>query len=256
MSIPNEWTSSFPTVPEVFVCELWENFSEQVEAWYVRDWEKVGTKAGKICEISYSLIHGYASGSYQARPFKPPNFLSACTQIEGTFTTLSRSLRIQVPRVLIGVYELRNNRSVGHVGSPVQPNRLDGELFFRSSKWVVCELSRAICEDVGVAGVEAFYDEVTQSELPIIWEHGDLVRVLRPELSAGQKALILLAHKNTWVDAAELQSAVEYSHTSNFRSKVLDRLHGKKLIEYDRRNRRAMILPGGIREARSLHSRA
>ena len=31
-------------------------------------------------------------------------------------TTLSRSLRIQVPKVLLTIYEIRNNRGVGHVG--------------------------------------------------------------------------------------------------------------------------------------------
>lgn len=253
MSIPSEWLGSFPSVPQVFVRELWQNFSEQVEGWYIHDWEKVGTKAGKICEIAYSLTHGYATGTYETAPFKPKNFLVACTQLEGTFPTLSRSLRIQVPRVLIGVYELRNNRSVGHVGSPVQPNRLDGEYFFRSSKWIICEISRAICEDLASPGIDAFYDEVNISELPIIWEGDDATRVLRPGLSAAQKTIIILAHKNRWIDVSKLQSDVE-SKSNGYRQSILGRLHKDKLVEYDAGGRRAIILPAGIREARKLHA--
>lgn len=252
MSTPKEWIASFPGVPITFVDDLFLDFSEQVDAWYVQDWEKVGLKAGKLAEAIYSVLQGVASGAFQDQPFKPSNFVTACTQLE-KIATLSRSLRIQVPRVLIGIYELRNNRSVGHVGSPVRPNALDGEYFFRASKWVLCETSRALCEALSTSGDEDFYLSVNMSELPLIWDNNDVVRVLRPELTAGEKTLIILAHRNQWVTVDQLRGDVEYGNPTDYKRKVLRSLHDKKLVEYDEKNARVIALPPGLRRARMLH---
>lgn len=253
MLSPDEWHSAFPGLPPAYVDELFEAFSEQVSAWNVHDWEKVGLKAGKVCEIAYSAVVGIGTGTFPPKPSKPSNFLAANTRIEQAHTHLPRSLKIQIPRVLIAVYELRNNRSVGHVGSAVQPNQLDGELFFRSVKWIICELSRSLCEMRGVPGNTGFYNLVNTTELPIIWEQGDLLRVLKPGLSAADKTLIVLAHYNSWIDVTRLQKIVEYANTSNYRSKVLKKLHKDKMIEYDAQGKRAMALPPGQRHARTLH---
>lgn len=252
MSIPDAWTNSFPNIPPTYLSDLFRDFSEQTDAWYVRDWEKVGLKAGKIAETAYSTIHGVTSGAFRPQPFKPSNFVQACTQLENA-QGVCRALRIQIPRVLIGIYELRNNRSVGHVGSPVVPNMLDGEYFFRASKWALCELSRALCERSSVAGAEDFYTAVNMSELPMIWDQGELTRVLRPELSAGEKVLLVLAHKNHWVSVDHLQRNVEYKNPTDFKRKVLQGLHDKKLIEFDKAAARAIALPPGLRKARELH---
>lgn len=253
MSTPNDWIASFPSVPAAFVDDLFVNFSEQVDAWYVHDWEKVGLKAGKIAEGIYSVLDGIAQGNFQAQPFKPSNFVTACTQLEKN-TALSRSLRIQIPRVLIGIYELRNNRSVGHVGSPVKPNALDGEYFFRATKWCLCELSRAICESASVPGAEDFYTTVNMSELPLIWEEADIVRVLKPDLTAGDKTLVILAHVNQWIAATALRKHVEYKNLTDYRRKVLKVLHEKKLVEFDEERDRVIALPHGLRRARTLHA--
>jgi hypothetical protein len=253
MSTPKEWVESYPGVPQAFIGSLFDDFSEQVEAWYVQDWEKVGLKAGKLAEAVYSILDGLAAGAFQSRPFKPSNFVTACTQLE-KHTGLARSLRIQIPRVLIGIYELRNNRSVGHVGSPVRPNALDGEYFFRASKWTLCELSRALCEANNVAGAEDFYLSVNMSELPLIWDNDDVVRVLRPDLTAGEKTLVVLAHVNQWVHVDRLRNNVEYRNPTDYKRKVLRPLHDKKLIEFDETNDRVIALPPGLRRARTLHS--
>lgn len=253
MSSPNEWLSSFPGVPQAYVDELFEAFSGQVDAWYSHDWEKVGLKAGKLCEIAFSIIEGNAKGAYAPKPHKPAKFLDACTAIERNYTNLPRALRIQIPRILIGVYELRNNRSVGHVGSAVNPNIFDGEYFFRSSKWIICELSRAICEESGVAGAGGFYSAVNTSEVPIIWEINDVVRVLRPEFTAAEKTILVLAHYNTWTDIESLRKSVEYKDKSAYKLKVIAKMHEQKLVEYAKDGGKVIALPPGIRLARKLH---
>ncbi len=253
MSSPDGWQEAFPTVPKVYVDELFDAFSGQVEAWYAHDWEKVGLKAGKICEVAFSTISGFASGTYSDKPHKPSNFLSACQGLENSAVGIARSLRIQIPRILIGVYELRNNRSVGHVGSAVNPNVFDGEYFFRSSKWIICELSRALCEEKSVVADAGFYTAVNTSEVPIIWEEGDLIRVLRPDLSASEKTILVLAHYNSWIDVEKVRNFVEYKNKSAYKTRVLEKMHEKKLLEFSKSDGRILALPPGIKLARKLH---
>ncbi len=219
-----------------------------------KDWEKVGLKAGKIAEVAYCIIAAVGSGFYPVKATKPSNFLVASTQIEQKFPKLSRALKIQIPRALIAIYELRNNRSVGHVGGVVNPNEFDGEYFFRSTKWIVCELSRALCEWEEKTGSKSFYNTVNTSEVPIIWEFDDIVRVLNPDLASGDKVTLVLAHHGgTWLSVPALQDAVEYKNSTDFKRKVLRKLHDRKLIEYDIGEQRAMALPAAYRRARELH---
>lgn len=252
MSIPNSWTQSFPGIPPTLVGELFEHFNGQLEAWYVRDWEKVGLKAGKIAEVVLSIIQGRGQQLYPERSQKPPNFRKACDSCESAYPALSRPLRIQLPRALAAIYELRNNRAIGHTGGPVDPNAQDGEYLFRASKWCVSELSRAICDEEKSTGVASFYQAVNISELPVIWEVDDTIRILRPDLTAGDKALLVMAHFAGPISVSELQDAVEYKNSTDFKRKVLQKLHERKLCEYNRNTNSAVISPLGLRRAREL----
>jgi hypothetical protein len=42
-------------------------------------------------------------------------------------TTRKRALRIQIPRCMLSVYEIRGNRGTGHAGVEIDPNHMDAE---------------------------------------------------------------------------------------------------------------------------------
>src|SRR5689334_13870919 len=128
-----------PTLLDSFVNE----YEQALAASQNRNWEIVGLKAGKLCEIIYSIVNGHIAGHFPEKPAKPRNMVEACQALADASTTkFSRSIRIQIPRILIAVYELRNNRNVGHVGGSVNPNDMDGEFFLRAIKWLVAEVVR------------------------------------------------------------------------------------------------------------------
>jgi hypothetical protein len=68
--------------------------------------------------------------------------VDACRQLEQASSTFPRSIKVQIPRVLLALYEVRNNRGVGHVGGEVNPNHMDASMVLHSSKWLVAELVR------------------------------------------------------------------------------------------------------------------
>src|SRR6266851_1018203 len=53
-----------------------------------------------------------------------------------------RSFQILIPRLLPALYEVRNNRGVGHIGGDVDPNHMDATFVISSCNWVMAELVR------------------------------------------------------------------------------------------------------------------
>src|SRR5690606_40202019 len=122
--------------------ELLKAYQEILNNYIEHRWEPSELNGGKLCEIVYSILKGYVDGAYPAHASKPENMVDACKGLEKSPSSFPRSIRIQIPRVLIALYEIRNNRGVGHVGGDVNPNHMDATLVLSSSKWIMSELVR------------------------------------------------------------------------------------------------------------------
>lgn len=206
-------------------------------------WEPAELNGGKLCEVVYSIVRGQADGTFPSRSAKPPNMVAACRQLEQE-TQLSRSLRIQVPRMLIALYEIRNNRGVGHVGSEVDPNHMDAVAVLYMSKWLVAELVR-VFHGVDTATASEAVDTLVERESAIIWSVGGKKRVLTEKLTQYNKTLLLLYSEPGAVAEAELRGWVEVSSVSTYRSNVLRKAHKAKLVEYDEAARTVRLSPKG-----------
>jgi len=236
------------SVPIGLRAPLIEQFDEMLSDYRSGRWESVGLKAGKICEIIYSIISGYISGQYPAGPSKPKNMVAACQALEKSpGAALSRSVRIQIPRLLIAIYELRNNRAIGHVGGEVDPNHMDAELFLRSCKWLLAELIR-VFDASNVAEAAALVEGVTERVIPLVWEQDGIKKVLNPKMSAKDKALVLSYATPGGSSAKDLASWVGYGNLSRFRNDVISALHKEALVHYDKESDQITISPTGIRK--------
>lgn len=225
-------------------------FTELLAEYRAGRWEAVGLKAGKLCEIVHSILAGHVAGSFPASPSKPRNMLDACLALEKAPSSFSRSVRIQIPRILIALYELRNNRAIGHVGGDVDPNHMDAELFLRSAKWILAELVR-VFGNASVQEAGALIESLTERIFPIIWEGRDVKRVLNPKLAAGEKALVLLYSSAEGATAKQLATWMDYSNLSRLRNTVLADLHDKALVHFDPHSDHVQILPPGTQTVES-----
>jgi hypothetical protein len=208
-------------------------------------WEPSELNGGKLCEIVYSIVRGKADGAFPASSSKPRNMLSACQQLEQE-TQLPRSLRIQVPRMLVALYEIRNNRGVGHVGSDVDPNHMDAVAVLYMSKWLVAELIRVFHQLDTLAATEAV-DALVEREVQVVWSVDGRKRVLRDKATLREKTLLVLYSESGAVAEDDLRAWVEAANPSAYRRDVLRRAHRDKLIEYDERQRSVRISPIGAR---------
>jgi len=212
-----------------------------------RRWEPAELNGGKLCEIVYSIIRGHADGIMPAKPSKPKNMADACKKLEQE-QHLPRSLRIQVPRMLVALYEIRNNRGVGHAGGDVDPSHMDAVAVLYMSKWLVAELIR-VFHNVNTAEATDAVDLLVERELPIVWSVDGKKRVLADKLSQRDKTLVLLYSEQGAVAEADLRMWTEAANASSYRRDVLRKAHRERLLEYDEANRTVRLSPKGARYA-------
>ena len=211
-------------------------------------WGPSELTGGRFSEVVYTILEGATSGMFPASPSKPSNMRNACLDLEkipNTGKPGDRSIRVLIPRTLLTLYEVRNNRNVGHVGGDVNPNFMDATASFSLASWVLAELIR-IYHSVSTAEAQEAVNALSERKLPLVWSPGgDLKRVLDTSLSAADQTLLILHQSLAWVNESDLLKSVEYSNATVYRSKVLGKLHQGRMIEYDKLGKRARISPKG-----------
>lgn len=225
--------------------ELIKSFSEIIGNYRERRWEPSELNGGKLCEVVYSILRGHVDGKMPAKASKPRNMVDACKALESADSSFSRAVRIQIPRVIVALYEIRNNRGVGHVGGDVDPNGMDARLVLEASKWIMAELVR-VFHNIPIEEAADAVERLTERTLPIVWEVGDTKRVLNPTLSKKDQTLLLLYSSNGTVRETELVRWVEHSNASIYRRDVLRPAHRDRLIEYDQVRGEARLTPVGV----------
>jgi hypothetical protein len=152
-----------------------------------------------------------------------------------------------IPRALPLLYEIRNNRGVGHVGGDVDPNFMDANAVVNMSSWILAELIR-IFHNVTIAVAQETVDSLVERRHPLVWELDGMRRVLDPGMNAREQVLILLHTRASWSNTSDLFSWVEYGRMDMFRSRILQPMHKSRLIEYDKESGKARISPLGVKE--------
>jgi hypothetical protein len=234
----------FSDLPRRLRSELLDSFGRIVQNYSERRWEPAELNGGKLCEVVYSIVRGKADGKYPARASKPKNMVLACQQMEQE-TSEPRSIRIQIPRMIVALYEIRNNRNVGHVGGDVDPNQMDSICVLQMSKWLVAELVRVL-HHRPVDEAAEIVDALVQRETPLIWKVGDRRRVLDTSLTMKEKMLVLLHATAGPMTAADIIDFIEHSNPSVFRRDVLRPAHKTRLVEYDDSAGIVTISPLGV----------
>lgn len=240
----------FSDLPKRLRAELLDSFGKIVQNYSERRWEPAELNGGKLCEVAYSIVRGKAAGKYPARASKPKNMVLACQQMEQE-TSEPRSIRIQIPRMIVALYEVRNNRNVGHVGGDVDPNHMDAVCVLQMSKWMLAELVRVL-HHRPVDEAADIVDALVERETPLIWNVGGKRRVLDMTLSMKDKALVLLHATAGPMTDTDIIDFIEHSNPSVFRRDVLRPAHKARLLEYDEGAGTVTLSPLGIEHVDEL----
>src|SRR5262245_45104308 len=103
-------SSLLATVPAPLRTGLIAALNEVLRNYRERRWEPSELNGGKLCEVVYNILRGHVDGKFPSKPTKPKNMVDACRALEkADASRFSRSVRIQIPRMMIALYEIRNN---------------------------------------------------------------------------------------------------------------------------------------------------
>lgn len=238
-------------VPKAFRTKLIDSYLDIKRAVTEAKYDSAGLKTGKFCEVLVRLLQHEVLGVSTPFGKKIPNMADECRKI---ITAQNKnaidSIKLILPRALVFLYTLRNKRGIGHVGGDIDANSIDIATMARTADWVVCELVR-IYHKMPIEEAQDLLDSISVREIPTIWEVAGKKRILKDGLSAKQKTLLLLySDPNSAILTEDLCDWIEYKK-SMFASRVLNELHKKALIEYDRDSELVYLSPKGAKVVES-----
>jgi hypothetical protein len=234
-------------LPQGLRAELLQEFGKITRNYRENRWEAAELNGGRFCEIVYTILDGYLDGRYPAAASKPKDMKAACDALaQRGKGTVPDSVRISIPRVLAALYQIRNNRGVGHVGGDVDANQMDAAYVLHSVQWLMAELVR-IYHQTEIKTATATVGALVDRTVPIIWEIGDVRRVLDTSLSLADSTLLLAYSAPSGVSDHQLARDLEQSRLANYR-RVLDKLHSARKIEYTKTTGLVVLSPPGVRD--------
>lgn len=241
---------AFKSLPTGLRDDLLGAYNEIVKNYAERRWEPAELNGGKLCEAAYTIVRGLADGIFPGRSNKPRNMVSACLAMEQE-TAQPRSVRIQIPRMIVALYEIRNNRGVGHAGGDVDPNDMDATAVLYVSKWLVAELVRVL-HTLTTAEATDIVEALIERQVALVWSAGDKKRVLKPGLTWKKNTLLLLLSETGEIAEADLFRWIEHKSLAVYRRDVLRPGHKERLWEYDETSRTIHLLGPGVEAAENV----
>ena len=154
--------SALSAIPDGLRLPLLSEYQSIVQNFAEHRWSPSELSGGKFCEIVFTILDGYAKGIYSISPKKPRAFDQACKLLENN-SQVPRSFQILIPRLLPALFEVRNNRGVGHAGGDVDPNHMDAVFVLSSCTWVMAELVR-VFHNVSILDAQDIVDKLASGE--------------------------------------------------------------------------------------------
>lgn len=245
--------TALAAIPEGLRDPLLAEYGSIVQNFAEHRWSPSELSGGKFCEIVFMILDGFAKSSYAATPSKPRAFDQACRGLENN-AHVPRSFQILIPRLLPALFEVRNNRGVGHAGGDVDPNHMDAVFVMSSCSWIMAELVR-VFHGVATAEAQRIVDGLIERRVPLLWVGEDMRRILNPEMSLRDQVLLLSSTSPDKVQSADLLKWTDYKNATYFR-KLLRELHRKRLIELSADEQTVLLLPPGDKIASALIAKA
>ena len=160
----------------VDVCDaLLEAYREIEENFSLQKWKATELDAGHFVEASRRLIEHELFGSYTAIGNRLPPFSDGeLKRYENA--TGDESLRMLIPRVLKSIFNIRNKRGIGHLGT-ISANEMDSTLILYNVKWVLAEFVR-LATGISPNATQRMIDSIVERRVGVLWKHYGIVRIL------------------------------------------------------------------------------
>ena len=246
MTIQQILENEYP--PEI-VEHVIKAYREMLQAYRLEKWKPSELDAGHFVEAVRRLLENCLFGSYTGFDSSLGSFSPAILNRYESATG-DESYRI-IPRVLYGMYCIRNKRGVGHIAA-ISPNKMDATGIVYSAKWVLAELIR-IAGQAQPEEAHRLTDAILDRQVDLIWEDGETFMILDKSLKAQDRILVTL-YKKDYLSVEELRGKVVYTNKTNFR-KIILKLRSEKLIDLTEADI-CKLSPLGVQKAEKIVNEA
>jgi hypothetical protein len=176
--------------------KLLDEYQLVTENYYLGKHRPCSLNAGRFAEIALRMLQEVTSGVYIPLGEQITKFSNEVLALEKADSNkFPQSLRLQIPRTLQVMYDIRNKRDVGHVGGDVNANYTDATLSLTCCNWVMTELIRIyFTTDIGTA--QKMVDSIIKVRIPIVQDFNGFLKILNPKLSVPDKIMALLYYRD------------------------------------------------------------
>ena len=108
----------------------------------------------------------------------------------------SDSIRLNIPRAIRVVYDIRNNRDAAHLADGIDPNLQDATLVISSLDWILAEFVRQY-HNVQASEAQRIVDGLVARSVPAIQDFNGFLKVLNPNLRVSEFLLLLLYERGS-----------------------------------------------------------
>lgn len=188
-------------------------YFEAKEAYIKEDSEKTSLKCGKFAEQVLRGLKFIVTGQVE----RSVNFERFVQNLENSPNTFRDEIRIIIPRVLRGIYTLRNKRSVAHSGD-IDPGFIDAGLCIAGADWTLSELLRQI-HNYSEDQIKIIMMSLIRKKVPIVQKIEDDIIVLDKSVS-GKTGILLILYTEypKWVEKERISEClIKYETKNNIR---------------------------------------
>lgn len=191
-----------PGINSVIADKIVKHYTQMKHNYLLEKHGPTEVDGGQFVEAVARAIENEAFGSFTPIVHKI-DIDKVFKRVESKKGQLDESLRIDVPRTLRSIYDVRNRRGAAHLGL-FDPNLMDSTYVISTCDWVMAELVR-IYSSVTPEDAQSIVGTIIERKIPLVEEFEDDLMVLDPDMRMNEQILILLYKKEgKYIDADTL----------------------------------------------------
>ncbi len=173
------------------VDELLDAHAEAKRNYYLGGLRLSEVEGGRFCEAAFRVLDQITTGNFSplGKPLDAEKLITRLANIPSSDHV--DAIRLHIPRALRLVYDIRNNRDAAHLADGIDPNLQDAILVISVIDWVLAELIRLI-HNVSPDQAYRIVGNIVTRAAPVVEDFNGFLKVLNPNLRAGNHCLVLL----------------------------------------------------------------
>jgi len=177
--------------PARVVEELLEAYGAAKRSYYLGGLRLAEVEGGRFCEAAFRMLEHKTTGKHTplGKQLKTDKLIPQLAQMPGSLNT--ESIRLHIPRALRVIYDIRNKRDAAHLADGIDPNLQDAILVTSILDWILAEFVR-LEHNVSAETAQQIIEKLVTRKAPAIEDFSGFLKVLNPNLSAGDYILLLL----------------------------------------------------------------